>query len=217
MTYKAKTKQWLAASLGIVFFCMGYAPKTYAGSDPLVGDIMLFGGNFCPRGWADANGALLAISSNNALFSLYGTTYGGDGRTTFALPDLRSRVPLGQGNGPGLTDRRLGSKSGSERLIITANNLGGHTHVATTASTLNASSLPGTTSDPSGNSLADDAGEIIYNGSATPDTTMASNAATSSTVVSVSGNGSSTSPSGQQPYITMRYCVALFGVYPARN
>ena len=83
--------------------------------DPFIGEIIMFGGNFAPRGWALCNGQLLAISSNPALFSILGTTYGGDGRTTFGLPDLRGRVPMSSGQGPGLTNRPLGQKSGDKK------------------------------------------------------------------------------------------------------
>lgn len=87
---------------------------TGARAEPFLGQIMITGNSFCPRGWAEANGQLVAISSNEALFSLYGTTYGGDGRTTFGLPDLRGRVPIHQGRGPGLSPRELGSAAGSD-------------------------------------------------------------------------------------------------------
>jgi microcystin-dependent protein len=86
-------------------------------ADPLLGEIIMFAGNFAPRGWAFCNGQLLPISQYTALFSILGTTYGGDGRTTFALPDLRGRVPVGPGQGPGLTNRPLGARGGSERVI----------------------------------------------------------------------------------------------------
>ena len=82
-------------------------------SDPFIGQIVMFGGNFAPRGWAFCDGQLLSIASNSALFSILGTTYGGDGRTTFGLPDLRSRVPVGEGTGPGLPAIRLGERGGS--------------------------------------------------------------------------------------------------------
>ena len=96
--------------------------------EPFLGTIGIFGFNFNPRGWATCDGQLLAISSNSALFSLLGTTYGGDGRTTFGLPDLRGRVPVHMGQGPGLSSYHLGSKSGAERIYITVPNLPAHTH-----------------------------------------------------------------------------------------
>lgn len=97
-------------------------------ADPLLGEIMLFAGNFAPRGWALCNGQLLAISQNQALFSILGTTYGGDGRTTFALPDLRGRLPMHAGSGPGLTPRRLGEMGGAETRTLNINQLPAHTH-----------------------------------------------------------------------------------------
>jgi microcystin-dependent protein len=101
---------------------------TRNGIDPFVGEIGLFGNNFPPMGWATCVGQLLAITQNTALFSLLGTFYGGDGRTTFALPDLRGRVPLHRGNGPGLSGRQLGEKTGTETTTINVTNLPAHNH-----------------------------------------------------------------------------------------
>ena len=95
-------------------------------SEPFVGEIRMFAGNFAPQGWAYCDGQLLAVSSNDALFSLLGTIYGGDGRTTFGLPDLRGRIPIHTGTGPGLSQRRLGSKSGTEKETLTVNELPAH-------------------------------------------------------------------------------------------
>ncbi|NNE20986.1 MAG: phage tail protein [Rhizobiales bacterium] len=89
-------------------------------AEPFVGQIMMTGTNFCPRGWAEANGQLLAVPQNDALFSLFGTMYGGDGRTTFGLPDLRGRVAISKGDGPGLTPRRQGSRGGLEQVTASA-------------------------------------------------------------------------------------------------
>ena len=97
--------------------------------DPFIGLIVMFGGNFAPRGWALCDGQLLSISSNSALFSILGTTYGGDGRTTFGLPDLRGRVPMHPGTGPGLSPRTLGQKSGTETVQLTTAQLPPHTRV----------------------------------------------------------------------------------------
>ncbi|MEL7532442.1 MAG: tail fiber protein [Bacteroidota bacterium] len=91
-------------------------PEETLGAEPFIGEIAMFAGTFAPRGWALCDGSLLPISQNTALFSLLGTTYGGDGRTTFALPDLRGRVAVHAGRGPGLSERRLGSKFGSETI-----------------------------------------------------------------------------------------------------
>ena len=99
-------------------------------SSPFIAEIIMFGGNFAPRSWAFCDGQLLPISQNTALFSLLGTIYGGDGRTTFALPDLRGRVPMHQGNGPGLTPRNLGSKGGEENVALNQQQMPSHTHAA---------------------------------------------------------------------------------------
>jgi microcystin-dependent protein len=101
------------------------------GAEPFIGEIMIFGGNFAPRGWAFCDGQLLPVSQNTALFSLLGTTYGGDGRTTFALPDLRGRVPLHPGTGPGLSSRQLGEKGGTETNVLTIGQMPAHNHTIT--------------------------------------------------------------------------------------
>lgn len=97
-------------------------------SEPFVGEIRMFAGNFAPRGWAFCDGQLLAVSSNDVLFSLLGTIYGGDGRTTFGLPDMRGRIPLHAGTGPGLSARTLGARAGAETVTLTAGQLPSHTH-----------------------------------------------------------------------------------------
>jgi microcystin-dependent protein len=114
-------------------------------SEPFLAEIILFAGNFAPRGWAFCQGQILSIAQNTALFSLLGTTYGGNGTTTFALPDLRGRVPVGQGQGPGLSAYTLGEVSGSESRTLTVNQLASHTHV------VNASNGSATGTRPSGN------------------------------------------------------------------
>ncbi len=106
----------------------GLSLPTQAQED-MLGEIKLFAGNFAPRNWAICDGRLLPISSNTALFSILGTTYGGDGRTTFALPDLRGRVPMGPGSGPGLSDRKLGEKGGTETNTLTTQQIPAHHHV----------------------------------------------------------------------------------------
>ncbi|KRS11535.1 hypothetical protein XM53_16515, partial [Roseovarius atlanticus] len=114
-------------------------------SEPFIAQIVLFGGNFAPRGWAFCDGQLLPINQNQALFSLVGTTYGGDGRTTFALPDLRGRAPLGPRQGPGLTFRREGERGGTERVTLTQLEMPNHSHAANVETTANmlAESRPG--------------------------------------------------------------------------
>jgi microcystin-dependent protein len=97
-------------------------------SEPFVGEIRMFAGNFAPRGWSFCNGQLMAISQNSALFSLIGTIYGGDGRTTFALPDLRGRVPLHAGEAPGLSHYALGQRGGAEQVALSVEHLPNHNH-----------------------------------------------------------------------------------------
>jgi len=180
-----------------------------AAQDDYLGNIMLVGYDFCPRGTTEANGQLLAISSNSALFSLYNTMYGGDGRTTFALPDLRSRTVIHVGQGPGLPNFRQGSKGGSENVTLTISNMPSHNHTAQ----LRASSGGPTTDDPTNAALADfpNGGTPIYNNTVSPSVPMNPNS------IAVSNNGGNIPVSIQNPYITLRYCVVLQGIYPSRG
>jgi microcystin-dependent protein len=124
-------------------------------SEPYVGEIRMFAGNFAPRGWAFCDGQLLAVAQNDALFSLLGTIYGGDGRTTFGLPDLRGRVPIHAGSGPGLSPRRLGEKGGQEDVTLSLNELPQHDHM------LIGSNTDASTDEPAG-LMPGKAGEDIY-------------------------------------------------------
>ncbi|MEQ9449107.1 MAG: tail fiber protein, partial [Rhodospirillaceae bacterium] len=117
----------LGAAAAACAMATAVAPGASA-QEPYLGEITIFPYNFCPRGWAPADGQLLPIAQNTALFSLYGTMYGGDGRTTFALPDLRGRVAMHHGHGPGLTLRRIGEKFGSEANVVSIPGLPAHTH-----------------------------------------------------------------------------------------
>lgn len=171
-------------------------------SEPFVGEIRMFSGNFAPRGWAFCDGQLLAVSQNDALFSLLGTTYGGDGRTTFGLPDLRGRIPLHQGNGPGLSSRRLGSKSGAEKEVLTSNQLASHAHDA------RASTQLATGSSPAGKVLADPSPATLFD----PENQTVSAASTS-----IANNGGSQSHNNLMPTLCLHFIIALFGIYPSRN
>ncbi|WP_017328065.1 phage tail protein [Synechococcus sp. PCC 7336] len=170
-------------------------------SEPFVGEIRMFAGNFAPRGWAFCDGQLLAVSQNDALFSLLGTIYGGDGRTTFGLPDLRGRIPIHAGSGPGLSPRRLGSKAGSETVTLTVNQLPSHTH------NIIATDNQGTERNPTGNIVARSGGDIYRQ--ATPDGAMAS-----SIVTNVGGSRSHTN---LMPTLCINFIIALFGIYPSRS
>ena len=181
-------------------------------SEPFIGQIQLFGFNFPPRGWAECDGQLLSISQNSALFSLLGTMYGGDGRTNFALPDLRGRVPMHNGNGPGLTSRTQGSESGNENTILTEANLPVHNHNVT--ATARCVTAAGDTNIAAGNVCSKDLGvsPATYS-TATADADMANEAI----AVQQNNIGAGTSHSNMQPYLVLNYCIALVGTFPSRN
>jgi microcystin-dependent protein len=193
----------LALITGGIFF--GAAKNAHAeaqSNDPFIGEIILFGGNFAPRGWAFCEGQLIAISSNQALFAILGTTYGGDGRTTFALPDLRGRAPIQQGSGPGLSTRRLGEKGGAETHQLTTGEMPSHNHSA------NAHNGNGSSDNPSGLLPAQNpAGIPEYAAGATA--AMASDA--------IGNNGGSQAHNNMQPFLGLNYIIALIGTFPSRN
>jgi microcystin-dependent protein len=163
----------------------------------------MFAGNFAPRGWSFCDGQLLAVSQNDALFSLLGTIYGGDGRTTFGLPDLRGRLPIHAGDGPGLSPRRLGAKAGAEDVTLTVNQLPSHSH------RLKAVSSAATTSNPSSTvTLAQSAGYDLY----VPDSGRTNMA--NSSITSIGGSRSHTN---LMPYLCVHFIIALFGIYPSRQ
>ncbi len=172
-------------------------------SEPFVGEIRMFAGNFAPRGWAYCDGQLLAVSQNDALFSLLGTIYGGDGRTTFGLPDMRGRIPIHAGTGPGLSPRQLGSKAGSENETLTVNQLPSHTHP------MQASSEAASSPNPPDQVLAESITDRVYRPNTAPDVNMASS--------SVSTIGGSRSHTNLMPFLCVHFIIALFGIYPSRN
>ncbi len=162
----------------------------------------MFAGNFAPRGWAFCDGQLLAVSQNDALFSLIGTIYGGDGRTTFGLPDMRGRLSIHAGSGPGLSPRRLGAKSGSENETLTVNQLPSHTH------NFNVSTDPGVESTPAGRYLAASPNARVFR--PVP-------ATSSLRTQSVSNTGGSRSHTNLMPFLCLNFIIALFGIYPSRQ
>lgn len=168
--------------------------------EPFIGMIVMFGGNFAPRSWALCDGQLLAISSNSALFSILGTTYGGDGRTTFGLPDLRGRAAIHPGNGPGLSSYRLGEKGGREQVTLTANELPSHTHGLTGLD------AEASTGNPTGAQPAT-ARDDIY---ATSGNGVALGGATAAT-------GGNRSFEIIPPFQCVNYIIALQGTYPSRS
>mgnify|MGYP006281061787 CR=1 FL=1 len=179
-------------------------------SEPFVGEIRMFAGNFAPRGWAFCNGQLLAVDQNDVLFSLIGTIYGGDGTTTFALPDLRGRLPVHAGTGPGLTGRSLGASGGSERVALTESQLPPHDHAV--SGTLRTADAGTTTTDPSGALPAVAGREALY-GPAT-DTTVGDPVAVPAE--SEPGGGGRTH-TNMPPYVGVHFIIALTGIYPSRN
>jgi microcystin-dependent protein len=172
-------------------------------SEAFIGEIRMFAGNFAPRSWALCDGQLLAISQNDALFSLLGTLYGGDGRTTFGLPDMRGRVPLHNGQGPGLTSRPIGQKSGTETDKLSANEVAKHRH------SLSASSVQAADSSPAGNVTATKTSGNLYGTNVS--IAMAAGA------VGPSGSASPGSHPNLMPTQCVTFIIALAGVYPSRN
>jgi microcystin-dependent protein len=165
-------------------------------SEPFIGEIRMVGFNFAPRGWATCDGQLLPINQNTALFSLLGTFYGGDGRTTFGLPDLRGRVAVHRGTGPGLSSYQIGGKGGVETQALTIGNLPAHDH------DIRGSSGAQTTNRTTGAYQAD--GNSY---STSEDTTMGATASA----------GSGLAFDNRQPYLVTNYVIALQGVFPSRN
>ena len=174
-------------------------------SDPFVGEIRMFAGPYAPQNWAFCAGQVLAISEYDALFSLIGVSYGGDGRVNFALPDLRGRVPMGQGTGPGLTPRVLAQKFGTEAVTLTQEQMPTHSHsfVATTATA--------TSGNPAGGLIGDTVDDVFYVSSLDNPQLQGMN---SRTVLSAGG---SQSHSNIMPSVAMNYIICLFGIYPSRS
>jgi microcystin-dependent protein len=180
---------------------------------PSIGEIRAFAGSFAPSGWQLCNGQLLQIASNTTLYALIGTTYGGDGITTFALPDLRGRLIVNQGQRPGLTNRVIGQPAGVESVTLTTANLPAHSHTAVVnTNTAN-------TNVPTNNYLAAPVDTTV------PADTMLlylPNTFSSLTVVpldstTVSSTGSGLPHENRMPYLTINYIIALVGVFPSRN
>jgi microcystin-dependent protein len=164
-------------------------------AQPYIGEMRMFAGNFAPAGWAFCDGQLLPISENDALFTLIGTTYGGDGEQTFALPDLRSRIPIHQGNGFVLAET-----GGAEQVTLTANQVPAHTHP------LLASTNIATQTSPSGNVVAQSAALDLYIED-TPNVNLATTA--------VGSTGGSQPHSNLQPFLSLSFIISLFGIFPS--
>ena len=176
-------------------------------SSPFLAEITMFGGNFAPRGWAFCDGQLLSIAQNSALFSILGTTYGGDGRTTFGLPDLRGRAPMQQGNGPGLSNIRLGQKLGAENVTLNATHIPSHNH------TMPANTSTGNKDTPSS---AVPAG---YGTSVPPDGPYATGQAPNVSLhsSSVTNTGGNQAFNIRQPSLCVNFIIAIQGIFPSRS
>lgn len=168
-------------------------------SEPFIGQIVMFAGNFAPRSWAFCSGQILSIAQNTALFAILGTTYGGNGQTTFALPDLRGRVPMHFGQGPGLSNRNLGEMGGQETVTLLQTQMPQHSHQVAASSEDATTGKPGAAVPAAGGAYA-----------ATSDgTTM------SPSMIGPAGGGQ---PHGNiQPYTVVNFIIALLGVFPSRN
>jgi microcystin-dependent protein len=172
-------------------------------SEPFVGEIRIFAGNFAPKDWAFCDGQLLPVSQHTALFSILGTTYGGDGRTTFALPDLQGRVPMHAGRGPGLTNRRLGQRGGVETVTLTQNQTPQHAH------TLQVLTDPATLNTPNASrALARSRGGFAYQSGAGTEATLDPQA--------VANAGGGQAHNNAQPYLVLNFIIALQGLFPSR-
>jgi microcystin-dependent protein len=171
--------------------------------DPFVAEIRIFPFNFAPKGWAFCDGQILPLSQNTALFSLLGTTYGGDGKSNFALPDMQGNAPMHPGQGPGLSLHDLGETGGSETVSLLESEIPGHSHNIT------ASSQDGLDSHPVNNFLAQGIGINLYVNAGTTPVNMNDN--------SLSPAGGDQPHNNMQPYLTLNFCIALQGVFPPRT
>jgi len=172
-------------------------------SNPFIGEIRLFAGNFAPAGWAFCDGAMLPIAEYDTLFTLIGTTYGGDGQSTFALPDLRGRIPIHQGQGPGLSSHTIGESSGSENVSLTVNQMPAHPH-AFMGTSSNASAA-----NPANAVVAAPSTIDLYRTATAPNANLAANA--------LGMAGGSQPHDNLQPYLCISFIISLFGIFPSQS
>jgi len=172
-------------------------------ADPFVAEIRIFPFNFAPKGWAFCDGQILPLSQNTALFSLLGTTYGGDGKSNFALPNMQGNAPMHPGQGPGLSLHDLGETGGSETVSLLESEIPAHSHA------FMASNQPGEDASPIGEAFARSVGANLYNASNAGLGGMSDNA--------LAPAGGDQPHNNMQPYLTLNFCIALQGVYPPRT
>lgn len=201
-----KTALVAVSSLGMLYGGQAMAQEMY------VGQLFLMGTDYCPNGSMPANGALLNIVQNQALYALLGTRYGGNGSQTFGLPDLRGRSPIGTGQGPGLTYLSIGAVGGAESVTLTQSHLPMHTHQISSSTTATASTKAATHATPAPDRVpAQTMNAGGYIAASEADTTLG---ATTTSTASVSGN--STAFSTRDPYLAMTWCIATVGLWPSR-
>ncbi|MCW3123467.1 MAG: Tail Collar domain protein [Flavipsychrobacter sp.] len=178
--------------------------------EAFIGSICVFGFNFAPRGWATCNGAVISIQQNSALFSLLGTSFGGNGTTTFGLPNLQGNAGVGFGQGPGLSNYGMGQTGGTTSVTLTASNMPAHTHGLNLQ--INAAGARGDKSDPTNNFPAGPSGgDNVYIDAPTPSVFMGNPA------ITLAPAGNNVPMSIVRPYLTMNYCVCTQGIFPSRN
>ncbi len=211
--------------IGLLFVCFFLSSNNVNAQDQMLGEVRIFAGNFAPRGWAFCDGQLLPISQYSALFSLLGTMYGGDGRTTFALPDLRGRVAISAGNGPGLSEYRQGVRGGSEYTNITIAQLPSHTHAVIPNPAGGSNLLLSTDAAVRSTPQAGDVPAAAQFGNGLGATDVRTYGPAANTVNGQALGGSFTNGNtggGQQvdkrqPYLPIRYIIALQGYFPSRS
>ena len=178
--------------------------------DGTIAEIRMFAATFNPRNWLYCNGQIMSIAQNTALFSLLGTTYGGNGKTTFAIPDLRSRVPVGTGAGPGLTNYALGQLAGTETNTITVANLPAHTHAITGTAKMLTTTAAANALAPGGNYFANDGSTKYKNAGG-------GGVMKPATVALSLGSSGGTPVNNIMPYTGISYIICQFGIFPSRN
>jgi len=179
---------------------LGRSEAAPQSTEPFLGEIQIFAGNYAPRGWAFCNGQLLQINQSTALFSILGTTYGGDGETTFALPDLRGRVAIHHGQGPGLSNRLQGERAGAVSHVLALLEMPAHTHVA------RGSTAVAVSADPSASAVP------ARNAAGIPQWAASANATMAPGVIGIAGGGQA--HENRQPFLALNYIIALQGIYP---
>lgn len=189
--------------------------------NPFLAQIEIFAGNFAPRGWAFCEGQLLPISQYSALFSILGTTYGGDGRTTFGLPDLRGRSGMHPGHGPGLSARKLGQKIGVETTTLNSTQLAAHNHIAinrlTGVAAIEVNEEEGEEASPSSGFLAKTPSGNSYYLDESDGNFLAGTSGDIGGSMNIINSGASSAYNNRQPFLGLNYVIALQGVFPSRS